>query len=166
MACGQTSRHWGGLKVETAKSYCHSPGILDQTRKKKNRQEPYNETLRVLRFKPLASRALGDQVSVIWSPQLFFLWHIGVLEAGPVRLGLYWKNKVLCVYRRHTPRSPGDAGMKAKLNSVQNSHAPVSIALSRGEMSVMEVRPIGYGDWFKHPPQILNSVHVPVPNVK
>lgn len=88
MACGQTSRQWGGLKVETAKSYCHSPGILDQTRQKTDKN-PIMRPLPVLRFKPLASRALEDQVSVVWSPQLFFLWHIGVLEAGPVRLGLY-----------------------------------------------------------------------------
>lgn len=107
MVCRQTSRHWGGLKVETVKSYCHSPGILDQTRQKTDK-DPIMRPQQVLRLKPLASRALGDQVSVIWSPQLFFLWRIGML-----RLSLHWKNKVLCVYGRHTPRSPVDAGMKA-----------------------------------------------------
>lgn len=121
--CGQTSRHWGGLKVETAKSYCHSPGSLDETRQKTDKN-PIMRPLQVFRFKPLASRALGDQVSVIWSPQLFFLWHIGVPEAGPVRLGLYWKNKVLCAYGRHTPRSPVDAGMKANTELCPKQSCP------------------------------------------
>lgn len=91
--------------------------------------------LQVLRLKPLASRALGDQVSVIWSPQLFFLGHIGMLEAGPVRLSLHWKNKVLCVYGRHTPRSPVDAGMKANTELCPKQSCPSihSIKAARAE---------------------------------
>lgn len=122
MACGQTSR-LGRIQgrdnshIATAQASWIKQG-------KKTDKNPIMRPLQVLRFKPLASRALEDQVSVIWSLQLFFLWHIGVLEAGPVRLGLYWKNKVLCFYRRHTPRSPVDAGMKANTELCTKESCP------------------------------------------